>query len=202
MPTIDPRVDRYIEGAAPFAQPILREIRRRVHAACPAVEESIRWGMPAFFHHGPLAGLAAFKAHCTFGFWKHELLLGTKVGSAGAMGSFGRLTALKDLPGKRDFAALVKEAARLNEEGIKVPKPARSARSAEPVHPAFSKALKASAKARAAFDAMPPSHRREYLEWINEAKKDETRGRRIAKAIEQLAQQKSLHWKYDRKATR
>ena len=194
----DPRVDDYIANAAPFARPILRELRARVHASCPEVEESIRWGMPAFLHHGPLAGMAAFKAHCTFGFWKHELLLGTKVGSAGAMGSFGRLASEADLPGKRAFAALVKEAARLNAEGIKVPREKRGVRPAVALHPDFERALRGNAAARKSLAAMSPSCRREYAEWVAEAKRDETRARRIAQAVEQLAEGKKLHWKYER----
>lgn len=200
MKNPDPRIDRYIEKSAPFARPILRELRARLHAACPDVEETIRWGMPAFFHHGPLASFAAFKAHCAFGLWKHELLLGTKIGSAGGMGSFGKLTSVRDIPAKRTFAALLKEAARLNEEGIRAPCRPRKPRAAPPPHPDFARALRANAAARKGMESMPPSHRREYLEWVNEAKRDETRARRIAQAIEQLADGKKLHWKYERAA--
>ncbi|MFM1867498.1 MAG: hypothetical protein RL591_906 [Planctomycetota bacterium] len=195
---IDPRIDQYIERAASFAQPILIELRARVHAACPEAKETIRWGMPAFFFHGPLANFAAFKAHCTFGFWKHELLLGTKVGSAGAMGSFGRITNIKELPSKRVFAALIKEAMRLNQEKIKAPCVARKPRPIPKLHTDFEKALARSANTRRNFEAMTPSHRREYVEWINDAKRDETRERRILQAIEQIAEKKSLHWKYAR----
>lgn len=198
MATKDPRIDAYIRNAQPFARPVLREIRARIHAACPAVEESIKWGMPAFLHHGPLAGMAAFKAHCTCGFWKHELLLQTKVGSAGAMGSFGRILSVDDLPGKRTFAALVKEAARLNESGVTKPRARRGTRAPVALHPDFAKALRANAAARKALEAMAPSHRREYAEWIAEARRDETRERRIAQAIELLADGKTRHWKYQR----
>jgi uncharacterized protein YdeI (YjbR/CyaY-like superfamily) len=197
MPTTDPRVDAYIENAAPFARPILVEIRARMHAACPDLTETLKWSMPAFDFHGPLAGMAAFKAHCMFAFWKHELVLGEAPRADQAMGSYGRITKLGDLPGKRAFAALVKKAAQLNVDGVKVPKQAAK-RPALPVPDALAAALRKNAAARRAFEGMSPSHRREYCEWIAEAKREETRDRRVAQAVEWLKEGKSRNWKYQR----
>jgi uncharacterized protein YdeI (YjbR/CyaY-like superfamily) len=198
----DPRIDDYISRSAEFAQPILRELRARVHAACPGVEESIRWGMPTFLHHGILAGMAAFKAHCAFNFWKSDLLaesaVGSKAGARESLEALGRMTRASDLPSKRLFAALAKEAVRLNAEGVKAPRAAGSARSEAAPHPEFARALRGNAAAREALAGLAPSARREYIEWVADAKRDETRARRIAQAVEQLADGKKLHWKYER----
>src|SRR6187402_3013263 len=94
----DPRIDAYIAKSAAFAQPILVRLRELVHAACPDVEESIKWGMPHFLHGGKLlCGMAAFKAHCAFGFWQGRAVLGEEADDA-AMGQLGRITTLAQLP--------------------------------------------------------------------------------------------------------
>src|SRR6476646_11850526 len=128
MPATDPRVDAYIDKSADFAKPILTHVRKLVHDACPEVKENLKWGMPAFEYKGILAGMASFKEHATFGFWKHGLLgLGSRA-DMGAMGSFGKLTSLKDLPSDAKIKKLIKEAMRLNDEGIKVEKKAPKAK--------------------------------------------------------------------------
>lgn len=196
MPTTDPRVDAYIAKAAAFARPILVELRARVHAACPDVVETVKWGTPAFEHHGPLAGMAGFKAHCAFGFWKHALLLPGEPRNDMAWGSFGRILSLDDLPPKAAFRALVRKAMQLNEQGVKVPRAGAKARPEAKLHPEFAAALAAAPKAKATFDGFAPSHRREYADWIAEAKRDETRARRIEQAIAWLAEGKQRNWKY------
>src|SRR5438093_13357397 len=111
MPTTDPRIDAYIAKAAPFAQPILRRVRKVMHAGCPDVEETLKWRAPAFMYKGILAGMAAFKAHCIFGFWKHSLLKKEGLLKDGeAAGQFGRLTSLDDLPDQKTLLRLVKAA--------------------------------------------------------------------------------------------
>jgi uncharacterized protein YdeI (YjbR/CyaY-like superfamily) len=196
MGTKDPRVDAYIAKAAPFARPILEELRSRLHASCPGVVENIKWGAPAFEYEGPLAGMAAFKAHAAFGFWKHELIVQDDVKATEAMGSFGRLTSVSDLPPKSTFARYAKLAMKLNAEGIKAPRRKTAARPEAPMHPDFEVALAKNAKAKSHYEAMAPSHQREYREWIGEAKRGETRARRIDQAIEWLAQGKPRNWKY------
>lgn len=196
MVTTDPRVDAYLQRSAPFAQPILAELRARVHQACPAVEETIKWGMPAFAYHGPLADMAAFQKHCTFGFWKHDLVLGANPAAHEAMGSFGRLTCLRDLPNKRQFARFVKAAMRLNEQGVKAPRQ-KTRRAPVTLHPEFALALRDQPAARRTLDQFAPSHRREYLAWIADAKQPATRARRIAQALTWLAEGKHRNWKYE-----
>jgi uncharacterized protein YdeI (YjbR/CyaY-like superfamily) len=193
--TRDPRVDAYIAKQREFAKPILAYLRDVVHEGCPDCEETLKWGAPSFMYHGMLGGFAAFKEHAVFGFWKHENLLGKDRG--GAMGSFGRLTSVKDLPPKKELLRLVKRAVELNEQGVKPLWMARRGKKAPIAMPAdFKAALARSRKAKAAFDAFSPSHRREYLEWITEAKRDETRARRIKQAIQWIAEGKSRNWKY------
>ncbi len=196
MPTCDKRVDAYIEKAPEFARPILSELRARVHAACPEVVETIKWSMPAFDYRGPLAGMAAFKKHCAFGFWKHELVVGDDPKAKEAMGSYGCLTSLDQLPTKAQFAKQLKLAMKLNEDGVKVPKPKKQADATTGAHPQFAAALARNKRAKAGLEGLAPSQQREYLKWIAEAKQDATRERRIEQALEWLAEGKPRHWKY------
>jgi hypothetical protein len=198
MPTKDGRVDAYIEKAADFARPLLIELRRRVHASCPEVVETLKWRMPSFEYQGLLGGMAAFKQHCVFGFWKHELMIREDPKRNEAMGSFGCLKTLKDLPTKSEFARLVKRAMELNEQGVKAPRTKTAKKKPLAMHPQFAAALAKSAKARATLDGFPPSAQREYLEWIGDAKGDDTRARRIEQAVAWLAEGKRRHWKYEK----
>ncbi|HEX5864081.1 MAG TPA: YdeI/OmpD-associated family protein, partial [Casimicrobiaceae bacterium] len=198
MGTRDPRVDAYIERSASFAKPVLKHLRRLVHAACPEVVETIKWGVPSFEHKGPLCGMAAFKKHCAFGF-RHALMRAETGGKpAEAMGQFGRVTTLGDLPRDSTLTVLIRKAAKLNASGIKAPR-ART-RKAPPVVPAvLAAALEKNRKARATFESFSDSHKREYVEWIAEAKRDETRAKRLATAIAWMAEGKSKEWRYLRK---
>lgn len=196
----DPRVDAYIAKAAPFAQAILRELRQRVHTNCPEVVETIKWGMPAFEYQGPLAHMAAFKAHCAFGFWKHKLIVGEDPQAEEAMGSFGRLTNLADLPTKARFVHWMKRARQLNEQGIQVPRTPRRAKPKLAPHLDFLRALEQDARARTGYQGLAPGQQREYCEWIAEAKQESTRHSRIEQALPWLREGKTRHWKYQVKA--
>ena len=205
MGTRDPRIDAYIAKSAEFARPILSHFRALVHRAAPDVTETMKWSMPHFDHGGILCGMAAFKAHAAIGFWKGELIVDKKYHKGNdAMGSLGRLTSLKDLPPDRVLIGYVKKGVALNAEGVKAPRVAR--REAKPKKPEakvptdLAAALKKNAKARKHWDAFPPSHRREYVEWITSAKQEETRARRLATCISQVAEGKSQNWKYAAKA--
>ncbi len=196
MPKLDPRVDAYIERCAEFARPILSFLRETVHAACPDVEETIKWGMPVFMYHGMLCSMAAFKQHATFGFWKGRLVVADAADES-AMGQYGRITHCRDLPSKKVIAGHIKLAMKLNAEGIK--RPAATAAKPKPASPVpedLAAALKKHRVARIAFEAFSASHRREYIEWISEAKRAETRARRLVQTIEWLAEGKPRNWKY------
>lgn len=195
MGTRDPRVEAYIEKSAEFARPILSRLREIVHEACPDVEETIKWSAPAFVYQGPLANMAAFKAHCAFALWKGSLVVENP--SDEAMGQLGRIQSLSDLPPKRTLVAWIRKAMKLNEEGVKVPRQSRKKRPEAKVPADLKQALAGRAEARAAFEGFSPSHRREYVEWIEEAKRPETRARRIASTVEWLAEGKSRNWKYE-----
>jgi len=192
----DPRVDAYIAKSADFAKPILTHIRAVVHAAVPDVEEDLKWSMPAFMYKGMLCGMAAFKQHATFGFWKYSLVVDGR--SEMAMGNFGKITKISDLPPKSALAAYVKKAAALNDAGIKVARKPKGPAKPVRVPPALTAALEKNKKAQSAFAVFPPSHKREYAEWIADAKTDETRTRRITQAIQWIANGKSRNWKYER----
>jgi hypothetical protein len=194
----DERVDAYIAKSAEFARPLLTRFREVVHEACPEVVETIKWGMPSFEHKGPMCGMAAFKAHATFGFWKHALIVGDDPKALEAMGSFGRLQSLKDLPSKSVLLKLVRKARKLNDEGVKSTRPKHTPKPEPEMHPALKAALARNKRAAATFSEFSPSHRREYLAWIAEAKQDATRERRVAQAIEWMAEGKSRHWKYQK----
>ncbi len=194
----DPRIDAYIAKSADFAQPILRHLRSLVHEACPQVEESIKWGMPSFAYAGGiLCGIAAFKRHVSFGFWKHALVMGEDVERDG-MGSFGKMASLSDVPSKKAMTLLIRKAMRLNEQGVKtsVARKTVGPRAPLEVPEELLAALGKNRKAKATFDGFSPSARREYVEWVAEAKRDETRQRRIAQAVEWMAEGKQRNWKY------
>jgi uncharacterized protein YdeI (YjbR/CyaY-like superfamily) len=198
MGSKDPRIDAYIAKSAEFAKPILKHLRKIVHAGCPKVEETIKWQHPHFDYKGVMCGMAAFKQHCVFGFWKETLILDrAKVAEKTAMGSFGCINSLADLPSDKTLIHYVKKATALNEAGIKAPgrtQPKKREPLAVPDY--FSAALKKNAKARTTFENFAPSKRREYLEWVTEAKREETRNERLATSIKWLAQGKPRHWKY------
>jgi uncharacterized protein YdeI (YjbR/CyaY-like superfamily) len=201
MGTKNPQVDQYIAKSADFAQPILNHLRKIIHEGCPEVEEMIKWSFPAFMYKGMLCGVAAFKAHCTFGFWKGDLLFAgdpaAQERAAQAMGHFGRLTNLSELPPKQVLLQYVKEAARLNDAGIK--KPARTQpKEKKPlvVPDCLSAALRKNKQAQATFERFSYSHKKEYVEWITEAKREETRAKRLETTIAWLTEGKSRNWKY------
>jgi uncharacterized protein YdeI (YjbR/CyaY-like superfamily) len=192
----DARVDEYIAKAPAFAKPILVEIRERVHAACPDVEESIKWRQPSFEYKGLMCGMAAFKEHCVFGYWKAPLVLGAAAEGVNAMGYRDKITSVADLPSKTAFRAHIRKAMELNAAGITVERPARE-RKPELVVPAdLAAAVKKNKKAQATFDQFSPSHRREYVEWVTESKTDATRAKRLQQTIEWLAEGKPRNWKY------
>jgi uncharacterized protein YdeI (YjbR/CyaY-like superfamily) len=198
MATRDPRIDAYIAKSADFARPILTHLREVVHAACPDVEETMKWSFPHFQYKGILCSMAAFKEHCAFGFWKGALVVGSEAGGdEKAMGQFGRITRLADLPPKKNLTGYIQKAMKLNEEGVKSPtgsKP-KTPRELE-VPDVLTRALLANEKARAAFEKFSPSHKREYIEWITEARTEATRTRRVETAIAWMAEGKPRNWKY------
>lgn len=193
----DPRIDDYIQSAAAFAQPMLVHIRDTVHQACPQVEETIKWGMPTFMHSGGiLCGMAAFKQHVSFGYWKHALVVGDGSAQEG-MGSYGKMASLKDLPPKKTLLAHIRKAAKLNEDGVKAPAQRKSAKPFPQEPDDLVAALRKNKAAQATYEAFPPSCKREYVEWITEAKREETRAKRLAQAVEWMAEGKRRNWKYE-----
>jgi len=200
----DKRIDAYIEKAADFAQPILKHIRRLVHKASPEITETMKWSFPHFVYKGTVCSMASFKSHCTFGFWKSSLLkdrhnlLSKK--TQGAMGQMGRITSLADLPEDNTLIEYIRNAVKLNEEGVKVPSKKPIAPKTEiDVPDYFTKALKKHPDAKESFEKFSHSHKKEYMDWITEAKTEETRNKRMDTAIEWLTEGKSRNWKYERK---
>jgi uncharacterized protein YdeI (YjbR/CyaY-like superfamily) len=191
----DPRIDAYIARAQPFARPILEKVRERVHAAVPGIEETIKWSHPTFCKGGKIVlGTAAFKQHVAVNFWRGQELGLDR--SDGAMGQLGKLTSVADLPTNLD--ELIASAAKLA-DSARAPRKAKHApKSSHAMHPDFAAALKHAPKAKAAFDGFPPSARRDYLEWIGEAKQETTRQKRIATAIEWLSEGRRRNWQYER----
>jgi uncharacterized protein YdeI (YjbR/CyaY-like superfamily) len=197
----DKSIDSYISKSADFAKPILNHLRDLVHKVCSDVEEGMKWSFPHFNYSGAiLCSMASFKEHCSFGFWKATLMkdpdkLLNKVGET-SMGSFGKLKSLKDLPSDKLITKYIKEAMRLNEEDIKVEKAKPLAKKDLKIPAYLTNSLKKNKKAWSTFDGFSPSHKREYVEWIVEAKTEETRQRRIGQAIEWLSEGKARNWKY------
>jgi uncharacterized protein YdeI (YjbR/CyaY-like superfamily) len=201
MGKTDPRVDAYIAKSADFARPILEHIRKVVHAACPDVEETMKWSFPHFDYKGMMCSMASFKEHCALSFWKGSLILGEDGQSAEkAMGQFGRITSLKDLPSKKILTGYVKTAMKLNDEGVPAPgrtKPKAGAAELD-IPDYFAAALESNPRAESAFESFTPGKRKEYITWITEAKSEQTRQRRMGTAVEWIAEGKSRNWKYEK----
>jgi len=198
-----PSVDAYLHKAPAFAQPIIEHLREVVHAACPEVEECIKWNCPFFVYRGPVCAVAAFKAHCRIGFWKADVL--RKGPAAAALASLERVTQVSEFPSRAALTALVQAAVKLNQDGVLAEwQKAQQERRKNPVPvkppPALAAALKKNARARKTWDAFTPSHRRDYVVWIAAAKTDETRDRRVQQTVEWLAEGKTRHWKYQARA--
>lgn len=197
MSSSDPRIDAYIAKSAPFAQPILQYLREVVHAACPQVEESIKWSMPHFGYRGAMmCSMAAFRQHCAFGFWLHDEVVGKQ--NEQAMGQFGRIASIKDLPPKKTLVAYINKAMALSESGVKRER-SQSVSKPSPVTPKDLAALlvqRKNAAARRTWEGFTDGKRREYVDWIAEAKTDATRDKRIAITLEWLAEGKQRNWKY------
>jgi len=202
----DPRVDEYISKAAPFAQPILDHLRELVHKANPDITETIKWGMPSFEYKGPCCGMASFKQHVAFSFWKYELIKDPKKhlqdyaakGGSG-MGNLGRIASLNDLPPDKVIIDFVKQAKKLNDEGVKVRQREKEPAKALAVPAYFLKAIKANKKAHKTFVEFSPSQKNEYIEWVTSAKTEKTREQRLATAVEWMSEGKRRHWKYEKK---
>lgn len=203
MPISEKRVDAYISKANPFAQPILKHLRTLVHKAIPDIEEKIKWGFPNFDYKGPICSMASFKEHMAFGFWKATIMKDPDkiLDKNEAMGQLGRIKSLKDLPSDKILTKYIKEAVRLNEEGIKLPAMTKTGKPKPPIEVPdyFMKLLTKNKKALETFENFSPSHKREYVEWITEAKTEPTREKRLTAAIEMMSEGKSRNWKYERK---
>ena len=200
MGSKDPRIDTYIEKAEPFARPVLKKVRALFHKGCPKLEETIKWSAPSFDYNGMLGGMASFKQHVSYGFWKAKLMDDPEgiLKTAPGQSNFSfKASSLADLPDEKVLIAYVKEAKRLNDEGVKAPAKKRKSQKTIEVPDYFQKALSKNKKAKLTFDAFPYSKRRDYVEWLTEAKRDATREKRLATAIEWLAEGKSRNWKYE-----
>ena len=200
----DKRVELYIGKSAGFAQPILWHIVEVVHKACPEAEETMKWSFPHFMYKGSnLCSMAAFKQHCAFGFWLGSKMKDTnKILNTGknktAMGHLGQIKSLKDLPPDKILIAYIKEAMSLIDKGVKLEK-APAAKKPVKVPAFFIHALKKNKKALSTFESFSPSHKKEYVEWVTEAKMESTRNTRLKTAIQWMSEGKSRHWKYTRK---
>ena len=196
----DSRVDEYIDKAQPFAKPILKHLRKVIHSSSPEIEETIKWGSPHFGFKGMVCFMAGFKAHCTFGFWKGALLKDTKnvmkeLGE-GAMGHFGKITNVKDLPNNKIMFDLIKQAIKLNEEGVKLPSKPKPRKEQISVPTYLKQALGKNIKANEVWKKFSYTNQKDYVEWLTEAKNETTRNKRLATAMEWIADGKGRNWKY------
>lgn len=192
----DPRIDAYIQKAQPFARPILEHVRERVHAVLPDAEETIKWSMPAYTVGRKIVLItAAFKAHTALNFWRGQELQASH-DDGGAMGQFGRVKSVDELPSDAELNRLICEAAELANSAPAPRKPKHAPKPAPELHPEFAAALANAPKAKATLDGFPPSAQRDYFAWISEAKQDATRQKRITTAVEWLSEGKRRHWKY------
>jgi len=194
------KVDAYIERAQPFAQPILKKLRELFHRACPEVEEVIKWGVPFFDYKGNLGGMAGFKKHAGWGLWKAKLIKLPSSGMKGNAAPFmnaAKLTDISQLPADAAILDMIKQAVALNDAGTKRDLAPRAKKPPPKIPSDLAAAMRKSARATATYKVLSPSHQREYIEWITQAKQPETRQRRIAQAIAMMSESKSRNWKYE-----
>ena len=196
-------VDAYISKSQDFAKPILKHIRELIHEGCPDVEEKMKWSFPTFNYKGSiLCNMAAFKQHATFGFWKATLLRSNGVmpqADESAMGQFGRITRLSDLPSDKTILKIVREAVKLEDAGVKAQRKKISKKKELIIPDYFINAISKNKNAKKTFDAFSYSNKKEYVEWVSEAKTEETRNKRLATSIEWLSEGKQRNWKYIKK---
>lgn len=197
----DKLIDEYIEKSQPFARPILTHLRKLIHQAHPGITETLKWGMPHFEYKGVICSMAAFKEHVAFGFWKEKLIPGMMqyIKKKEAMGSWGRISSLQGLPPDKDITRFVKIAVELNEKGIKIKHEGNKKAAVLKVPEYLNKALHANKKALTTFESFSQSNKNEYIEWLQDAKSDETRERRLETAIEWMNEGKTRLWKYQKK---
>lgn len=202
MPQLNSKVDDYIDQSQDFAKPILIHFRAWVHEACPECVEKIKWGMPHFDHKGMMVSMASFKAHCTVNFWKGALINDPynvmEVGETSAMGQFGKIQSLDDLPKREIMMDLLNQAVDLNNRGVKLPSKPKTDKKEVVVPDYFEQLLSDHPKAQEVFENFSYSHRKEYVEWITEAKREATREKRMATAIEWISEGKGRNWKYEK----
>jgi uncharacterized protein YdeI (YjbR/CyaY-like superfamily) len=204
MSNKDARIDAYIAKSADFAKPILTHLRELIHATCPDVEETWKWSFPNFMYNGAiLCNMAAFKEHCAFGFWKASLIQDTDnildVKERDGMGHLGKIYSMKDLPKDTVLKKYIKAAMKLNEAGIKLPpriKATEKDKKELKTPDYFVKELKKNKKAEKVFNEFSYTNKKEYIMWFEEAKADATREKRVAQALEWIAEGKSRNWKY------
>lgn len=193
----DPRIDAYIAQAGSFAQPVLKHLRKLIHQGCPDVEETIKWSRPFFEYKGPFCFFAAFTRHCHFGFWQDLGGVIDEGKSEQARGDLKKIETTADLPSDEVLLQYLRDAVALRDAPkSKTPRTSKSAKPIPALPSDFRAALAKNKKAVAAFEAFPPSHQREYIEWIDGAKREETRSRRIATAVEWIGEGKSQNWRY------
>lgn len=205
----NPQLDEYQDAASEFAKPIMAHLRKLLHRQCPEVVETIKWGIPHFDYKGEmLCTFAAYKNHCSFGFWKESLMSDPRLKANPDLKAIkrfmGKLTSLSDLPPDSEMIVFIKEAMALNETGVKLAsrRDDKSAKAVEIVVPdAFAEQLSRHARANEVFQSKSPSFRKEYVAWIVDAKTDQTRQKRIAESLEWIAQGKGRFWKYEKKST-
>jgi len=200
MPAKDARVDAYIAKAPAYARPILERVREIYHASSPELVEEVKWGVPYYSYRGLVGGMAAFKKHVSLGFWNASVMedpqgIFEESGGGSSMCAV-KVTSVTDLPSGKVLTAYIRAAMALNEAGEK-PKQAAARQRPVPDAPAdLMAALEREPDALATFQGFPPSHKREYVEWITEAIRAATRERRIAQAVAWMAEGKPRNWKY------
>lgn len=204
MKSKDKRVDDYISKSSDFAKPVLKHLRELVHKASPDVQETMKWSFPHFdYQNEMMCSMAAFKQHCTFGFWKASVMKDPEniltLKDRNAMGHLGQIKSLQDLPSDKVLIKYIKEAVKLNKEGVKLPSKAKSPETKTiEVPDYFKNILKKNKKAEKTFEDFSYSHKKEYVQWITEAKTEETKQKRICTAIEWLSEGKKKNWKYEK----
>src|SRR5438270_1264994 len=181
-------VNDSLANAPEGTRPILVRLRRIFRQASPKLEEAIKWGVPCYLFKGPVGGFAAYKQHVSWGLWKSRALNDPEgLLGRGVSVMAGKITKVSEIPPAAKIIALIEQVIALNEAGIKSPKPP------EPELPAdFAAAMKKAGKAARHYAAFTPARKWQYVNWVTQAKRAETRAKRIEIAVERIGEGKTM----------
>ncbi|MCB0792148.1 MAG: DUF1801 domain-containing protein [Flavobacteriales bacterium] len=196
------RINSHIAEQDEWKRRLMVRLRQLIHQVDPGIEETWRWNGPHFDRNGIMLGMSAHKTCVSIWFHKGALLkdprrLFEPLEKDEAKGM--RVYKLKesDAIDEKAFTELVKQAVKLNEDGVKLSE-AKPARKTLVVPPELESVLKKDQHAMTNWEGFSYSKKKDYIEWVTDAKREETRKRRIAQAFQLIRDGLALNERYEK----